>query len=97
MRPVLLTLLLLTGCSGESAPVPDRVTGTVSEVRPASGPVDSFTIDTEFETYEVLLDPERDYGFPPRHLEVHRETGQRVVVWLEDRDGEAVAVRIEDV
>lgn len=92
-----MIVLSLAACGGEeAAEVPERITGVVTEVHPASGAVRAFSVDTGFETIEIAIDPDRDYGFDLRHLEEHRDTGQPVVVGLEDRQGRAVAVSIED-
>ena len=89
-------LLLLAAACGEEPAVPERVTGLVTEVRPSSGAVEAFRVETTLESYEILIDPRRSYGFDLRHLDEHRATGDPVVVRVEQRDGAAYAVSIED-
>ncbi len=95
-----LALALLVGCGADPEPVPEpvpeRITGVVTEVRPASGPVESFSVRTSDQKYDVSIDPARDYGFDLRHLEEHRDTGDPVVVELEQREGKLSAVSIVD-
>jgi len=96
-RTVLTTLSVLLGaCGAGDEPAPERITGVVIDVRPGSGPVRSFAVETSFQTYEVLIDPRRDYGFELRHLDEHRETGDPVAVELEERDDDVYAVSIVD-
>ena len=95
-RRTVATLLLLAVACGNEPVVPDRLTGVVTEVRPSSGAVEAFTVETTFEAYEILIDPRRDYGFDLRHLDDHRATGDPVVVRVEQRDDAAYALSIED-
>ena len=92
---MLLAILVLLGGCGEE-PIPERITGVVTEVRPTTGPVRDFSVEGAFGTFEVRIDPDRDYGFDLRHLEEHRDTGDPVIVRLEDRGGQAFARSIED-
>jgi hypothetical protein len=55
-----------------------------------------FEVETAGDTYEILIDPELDYGFNLRHLDVHREQELPVIVDVEVRGGELYAASILD-
>lgn len=85
-------------CSG-SAPdgPPSRLTGVVVGIE-ARGvtEVDSFTLKAGDETYEIHIDPDRGYGFPPSHLNAHRAGAEPVTVRVSERDGRLIALSIRD-
>jgi hypothetical protein len=62
---------------------------TITDVR-------AFTMRSEGEECEILIDPDRDYGFALPHLNEHRVSADPVTVKAEVRDGELVALSIED-
>lgn len=76
---------------------PEQVTGVVVEIQSEGlEDVRSFTLRSEGETYEILIDTEIDYGFPLSHLNAHRASADPVVVDLDERDGALYALTIED-
>ncbi len=88
--------MALIACAGDE-PAPTELTGVILEIESEGlDDVRSFTLRSEGETYEILIDPELDYGFPLSHLNSHRATADPVVVDLEERDGELFALSIED-
>lgn len=92
---------MAAGCANggsEEERAPNVVEGVVVDVEAASlGEVQSFTVKDGDETYEVLVDSERDYGFPVSHLSEHIASADPVRVELEQRNGRLYAVTIEDV
>ena len=106
MRRLALTLLLAVACTAAEpavdtqprpSPLPDPLTGVVTKVSAVrGGDVIALAVRAGQETYEVLIDPARDYGFDLHHLEEHRETGDPVRVDVEQRRDGAYAVSIED-
>jgi hypothetical protein len=104
MRPALtLAALLLVGCSeppmlvGRSPePPPTQVTGLITETIYEGEQMTSFVVESREGTFEILLDPERDYGFNLKHLDLHRNQELPVQVPLESRDGALYAVDVLD-
>lgn len=96
-------LLFGAGCGGETdeslpTPLPSHAEGLITEVRPEDGEPQSFLLATEQEgTFEILLADEVDYGMDLEHLREHMDEELPVRVQLEERDGRAVALLIEDV
>lgn len=60
------------------------------------GNVESFELRSEGETYEILIDPEREYGFPLGHLNDHLQGADPVRVDIDQKDDSIYAVTIED-
>lgn len=60
------------------------------------GAVESFELRSEGETYEILIDQSREYGFPLGHLNDHLQGADPVRVDIEEKDGAIYAVTIED-
>ena len=103
MRVLLVLGLALTAaCSsspaGERAPVPREVTGVIIDVeRGDAGAITAFTAREDGgSTYDIHIDPARDYGFDLVHLVEHQTTGDPVIVTTEDRDGTSYAFQIID-
>lgn len=95
---MLIVLGVAAGCSDapEKAEA-EVIEGVVIDVRSASlGDVESFTLKDGDETYEVLIDAERDYGFPVSHLSEHILSADPVRVELESRGDRLYARSIED-
>jgi hypothetical protein len=73
------------------------VTGLITRIaRGADGGIHQFTVRQGAESFEVLIDPRRDYGFDLEHLEQHQASDWPVTVRLEQRDGALYAVEILD-
>jgi hypothetical protein len=101
-RVALVALVLLASCGSERAPgppamsPPSQVRGVITDVRMDGDAVTRFVVEGASGRHEILIDPQRDYGFDLRHLEEHRATGDPVLVELENRDGALYAVSIVD-
>jgi hypothetical protein len=93
---VALVSILTVACAAEPMQSPDQVTGVIIEVQRAQGDITGFTVDAGSETYEIVIDPGRNYGFDLEHLVAHRATGDPVRVDVDDRDGRLVALTILD-
>jgi hypothetical protein len=95
---LLLVAAVLFGCGGEEEPPPPSVlTGVITEVRPGTGSeVTDFDLDAAGESYQILIDPARDYGFDLAHLREHQSTGDPVRVRLQQREEALYALRIDD-
>jgi hypothetical protein len=98
--------LLLTGCGGDDPPnppqstpseapqkVPPELEGVVTKTDGSA----SFTMRSEGKAYEIFVDESIDYGFPLSHLKERLVGAGKVLVETEMRDGQAVAVHIEEV
>lgn len=70
----------------------------MTKIRPAgpSATPSAFTLVTSDGSVEILLDGDRDYGFPLGHLREHQRTTDPVDVLVETRQGALVALSIED-
>ena len=98
---VLVVSLLVTGCTGNTT-TPcggrGRLTGIVLDVESRSlTDVRAFTMRSQGEECEILIDPDRKYGFPLPHLNDHKVAADPVLVEVEERDGELVALSIDDL
>jgi hypothetical protein len=58
--------------------------------------VTSFELAAAGESYEILIDGDRDYGFDLTHLYEHQTSGDPVRVRLRERDEALYALRIDD-
>ena len=56
----------------------------------------SFVVESPAGSFDILIDPEHDYGFNLKHLEQHRTKELPVQVFLEVRDGGLYAADILD-
>ena len=93
----LLAALGAAACSDDGESTRGEVTGVIVEIQGEGlGRVEAFTVRSEGETFEFVIDEEIDYGFPLDHLNEHRVTGEPVVVVYEEREGSLVALEIED-
>ena len=96
-RVVLLVALLFAAPACGDGESRGEVTGVVTAVEIASlTELDGFTLRSEEETYEFVVDPDTELGFPPAHLNEHRVSGDPVTVVYEEVDGELVALSVED-
>lgn len=94
-----LIVLSVAGCGGSEDACTDRttLTGVVLDVESRSlTDVRAFTLRSEGEECEILIDPEREYGFALPHLNEHKISADPVRVEVEARDDELVALSIED-
>jgi hypothetical protein len=103
MRWLAVVLALGTACSSQpgthtiSEPVPlGDVTGLITELHFNGDQLQSFVLETREDSYEILIDPERDYGFNLKHLTSHRDQELPVLVETETRNGAHYAVAILD-
>lgn len=104
MRKATLWLLtasiLITACGSdeeEPAAAPEELTGVIVSLDTESfGDVRGFELKVGDTTYEIVVDPDRDYGFPLAHLSEHLRLSSPVRVDLELRDEDLVALTIED-
>ena len=88
-----MAVAALAAC-GEST---NEVTGVVSEVDSAGlTDVNGFTVRSQDETFDFVVDSNTELSFPPAHLNEHRISGEPVRVTYEERDGELYAVSVED-
>jgi hypothetical protein len=86
-----------TSSSDADRDPPSTVTGVVIEVSSAGlGRVENFVVKDGDDTYEILIDPDVDYGFNLDHLHEHRATGDPVRVELEERNDDLYAQSILD-
>lgn len=93
---LLLVALVLASCSDSKGPG-DEVTGVVVDIESAGlGQVEGFTLKAGDDTFEILIDPDVDYGFNLDHLHEHRASADPVKVELDDRSGDLYALSIED-
>lgn len=103
MRRVLALLVFLAACGGGGGsasdvptPPPDQVTGVITELQFDGDKLIEFDVETFEDTFEILIDPDHDYGFNLNHLRSHRDQQLPVLVDLESRDGDLYAVNILD-
>ncbi len=105
LRLFLCGLLLTIGaaCSRDepSAPEnPDRsqvLTGVIVAIDGEGiEDVDSFTLRVDGTNHKILIDPGHEYGFALGHLHAHLQGAEPVEVTYEEREGELVALSIED-
>ena len=77
---------------------PPQAEGLITEIRPEEGEPESFVLETESDgSLEITLAEDVDYGMDLQHLHEHMDGDLPVRVELEERDGQAVALSIEDV
>jgi hypothetical protein len=88
---------LLAGCGGGGSDNPTELTGLIVDIKGRGNDVSSFTLRTGDRSYEILLDPDIDYGFQPAHLRVHASALYPVRCKLERREGRLYALEIVDV
>lgn len=75
----------------------EEVTGPIVDIDSEGlGDVRSFTVKSGDQTYEILIDPHIDYGFPLSHLSEHLVSGEPVRVDLVRRGGNVYAQSIVD-
>jgi hypothetical protein len=75
---------------------PSQVTGLITETSYEGEQMTSFVVESREGPVEILIDPERDYGFNLQHLEQHRSQELPVQVPVESKDGGLYAVDVLD-
>jgi hypothetical protein len=98
---LLLVGFIAFACTGQKSvdelrDPPREITGRIIEISDEDDEISSMLIKSEELTLEVMIDPERDYGFALNHLYEHLETGEPVRVPIEQRDGALYARAIDD-
>jgi hypothetical protein len=98
----LLASLAVVGasCSGDGATggkPSSPVTGVILTIDSEGfDEVQGFTLRADGETYDFVLAPGQDFGFPLAHLQSHLVGAEPVEVSFEERDGELFATAIDD-
>jgi hypothetical protein len=105
LTTALIAFVVVAGCRQDndtnqpsrSTGMPAAVTGPIIDIESEdTDHVRAFTVRSGEQTYEILIDPNVDYGFPLGHLEEHRTSGAPVRVDLDERDGDLYALAIVD-
>jgi sporulation protein YlmC with PRC-barrel domain len=91
-RVVLAAAFLATACSQSSG----TVIGVVIDVNGDLEEVRSFTLLVEGDEMTFVPSSEGEYAYPLSHLRDHLRDGIPVRVGWERRDGELIAVRLDD-
>ena len=89
---VALIPLLATACGQSDG----TVRGVVIDVKGSLDEVTSFTVLTEGEEVTFVPVDDGEYPFPLSHLREHQRTGELVLVTWKTKDGDRIAVRIDD-
>ncbi|MBD0348377.1 MAG: hypothetical protein ICV59_04420 [Thermoleophilia bacterium] len=91
-------LATLAACGSDGSDVPETVAGTIVSLEYEGGLLRSFTVrDGGGETHELFVDGDVSYGFDLDHLRQHRADGAPVRCDVERRNGELIALTIEDM
>jgi hypothetical protein len=87
-----------TACSKkETPPPPTALTGVITRIAPgAAGDITGFDLEAGGKSYNILIEPGRDYGFDLNHLYEHESKGDPVRVRLRAEDETLYALRIDD-
>ena len=96
---VLLALMSLVAgaCASSSDRAPDSLTGTITEIeRGDSDEIVGLVLEAEDEEWTIRIAEDVDYGFDLEHLQEHMDQDLPVTVGLEQRDGDLVALTVED-
>jgi hypothetical protein len=92
-----LVAAVACGSPSEPAPAPRHVTGLITSIgRGDDGVIESFAVEQGDHTYDIRIDPTRNYGFDLEHLAEHRAGRLPVRVTLQEREGALYAVEILD-
>ena len=78
------------------SPPPSEVSGLITELTYDGDQLASFVVESEESSFEILIDPEHEYGFNLKHLEQHRDKELPVLVTIDVRDDGLYAVEIND-
>jgi hypothetical protein len=60
------------------------------------GDVTRFELRSEGRSFQIFIDPETTYSFPPSHLSDHLASSEPVRVGITERNGRLYASSIED-
>jgi hypothetical protein len=94
---ILVAWVLLGAACAVESDASRQLTGVVVEVNsPQLGRVRSFEITSEGEVYEIFIDPDVSYSFPPPHLHSHLASAEPLRVGIERRSGRWYATSMED-
>jgi hypothetical protein len=81
----------------KDASSPAEIVGVVVGVEAKRlGTVTRFEVRSKGESYEIFIDPQGAYSFPPSHLSDHLASSEPVRVGLTERGGRLYASSIED-
>jgi hypothetical protein len=99
--PALLFLVLVASACGQkeetAPPAPARLTGVITDIASgAGGEITGFDLDAAGMSYNILIEPDRDYGFELDHLYEHESTGDPVRVRLRSENEALYALQIDD-
>lgn len=98
MRTIVVALaiaVVFAGCSNGLNG--EEVRGVVVDIESRGlGDVQSFTLKNLDKTYEIYIDPDITYEFPPSHLATHRAAAEPLLVGTEMRDGRLYAISLAD-
>lgn len=92
---VLLLATVAVSCGSAAAP-PEEVTGAITAVQSEGADISGFTLAAGSASYQIAIEPERDYGFALGHLHEHHATGAPVRVTLRSTWGVLYATSILD-
>ena len=101
-RRVVIKALLLTICSGvacasRASGTTKTLTGVVVDIRARNlGDVDSFTLRSGEQNFELLVDRDTVFAFAPGHLQEHLTTAAPVRVRAAERNGTLHALYVDD-
>jgi hypothetical protein len=92
---VLLLASVALACGSEAGP-PEVVTAVITAVQSEGADISGFTLAAEDGSYQITVEPGRDYGFALGHLHEHHATGAPVRVTLRSTWGVLHATSILD-
>jgi len=104
MKVLLLLVVVLSASCGSadpaaepsSTPPPTQVIGLITGLEYEGDQLVSMSVESRDDSYDILIDPEFDYGFNLKHLESHRTDELPVAVDIDARDDGLYAVGILD-
>src|SRR5687768_6169956 len=94
---LLILALLLTGACSNETEAPSRLVGPIVAIDADGDVARGFTLEARGQEWEILMDPELDYGIDLIHLQEHLDQSLPVAVRLEERGGDLYALSIDDI
>ena len=92
-----LATLVAGACSSSSERAPDTLTGSIVEIeRGDSDEIVGLVLEAEGEEWTIQIAEDVELGFDLEHLQEHMDQDLPVTVSLEQRDGDLVALTVED-